>query len=655
LIDYEKHLNEEQLQVVMEGDGPLLVIAGAGSGKTRALTYRVARLIETGVPPAQILLATFTNKAAKSMLGRIKTLVTEDISRLSGGTFHHNAHAILRHHAYRLGYQNNFAIMDSEDARQLMTGCLAEVRDKVEGDKFPKGNVLADIVSLAHNRTESIVSIVQERYPYFSRYLDDIAAIASRYEQRKMALNSMDFDDLLLNLKKLLVEFPEVRRSYAERFSHVLVDEYQDTNLLQAEIVDLLASHHRNLMVVGDDSQSIYSFRGANFANIIEFPERYPDCRIFKLETNYRSTPEILHFANLSITNNERQFQKTLKPVREGGIKPILIPARNVFQQAVFVAQRIRELNRQGLPFNEMAVLYRAHYHSMELQMELTRWGIPFEIRSGIRFFEQAHIKDVICYLRVLANPRDELAWKRVLSLYSKIGKATAGKVWSFVSRQQDILTSIRGEEFIKCAGKGVVPGLTKCQKTLKSLLDADGSQGQIPQLIEIILSSGYQEYLQGKYPDTTNREDDLIQLADYSAKFFSLENFLSELALMTNTGDEEERESEPGDAGKIILTSIHQAKGLEWSVVFMLWCAEGMLPLARALNDPQGEEEERRLFYVAVTRAKDQLYLCYPLVDYGRGMGNLTLSPSRFIRELAPAEMRQRDRPYEQWVVDEE
>ncbi len=655
MIDYEKYLNAEQLRVVMEEGGPLLVIAGAGSGKTRALTYRVARLLERGVKPEGILLATFTNKAARAMLARVKTLVGEDVSSLCGGTFHHNAHLILRRNAHLLGYENNFTIMDSEDARQLVAGSLAEVRSKVDGDKFPKGNVLADIISLAHNRMIDVDAVVADRYPYFSRYLEDIVAISTLYERRKKALNLMDFDDLLLNLRKLLLEFPEVRRHYAQRFSHVLVDEYQDTNLLQAEIVDLLASQHRNLMVVGDDSQSIYSFRGANFANIMQFPARYPECKIFKLEMNYRSTPEILHLANLSITNNEKQFEKTLKAVRAGGLKPILIPARNVFQQASFVAQRLRELQRNGLPFHEMAVLYRAHYHSMELQMELTRWGIPFEIRSGIRFFEQAHIKDVTCYLRIIANPYDELAWKRVLGLYGKIGKATADKIWRFIAKQQEALTAVRGEEFINCAGKGAVPGLTKCRGTLKSLVAAGGSKGHIPELIQIVLDTGYLEYLQGKYPDTAAREDDLTQLAGYAEKFYSLENFLSELALMANTDEGDEEVPEAEKAEKVILSSIHQAKGLEWSVVFMLWCAEGMMPLARALNEPEGEEEERRLFYVAVTRAKDELYLCYPLVDYGRGMGNLTLSPSRFIREVSPATGHHRDRPYEQWVVDEE
>ncbi len=652
MIQYDKYLNQEQLRVVMENGGPLLVIAGAGSGKTRTLTYRVARLIESGVKPERIMLATFTNKAARSMLSRVAALVPEDISRLWGGTFHHNAHLILRPNASLLGYQNNFSIMDGEDAKQLMTACLSEVVNNADGEKFPKGSVLADIISLAANRCESIENIVQERHPFFCRYLEDFSAVASRYEQRKKSLNVMDFDDLLINLKKLLQEHPDVHRHYADRFSQILVDEYQDTNLLQAEIVDLLASCHRNLMVVGDDSQSIYSFRGANFANIMQFPERYSDCKIFKLETNYRSTPEILNFANLSITNNERQFQKTLRPVREGGAKPILIPAKNVFQQAGFVAQRIAELSREGVPLNEMAVLYRAHYHSMELQMELTKWGTPFEIRSGIRFFEQAHIKDVVAYLRIIVNPYDELAWKRALGLYSRIGKTTAGKVWHYVSSRREPLVSILGDDFIRCVPKNAAAGLMKCSETLKRLLTVNGNEGHIPALIEAVLDSGYREYLQGKYTDTASREDDIAQLAGYSARFYSLEGFLSELALMTNTGEEEIEEVE-GD--KVVLSSIHQAKGLEWKAVFILWCAEGMMPLARALKDPDGEEEERRLFYVAVTRAKDQLYLCYPLLDYARGMGNMTLSPSRFIREVTPYSGRYRDRPYEQWVVDEE
>ena len=404
-------------------------------------------------------------------------------------------------------------------------------------------------------------------------------------------------------------------------------------------------------MVVGDDSQSIYSFRGANYENIMRFPDRYPDCRIFKLETNYRSTPEILHLANLSITNNENQYQKTLRAVRAEGIRPVLVPARNVLQQADFVAQRILELHRSGIPLREMAVLYRAHFHSMEVQMEMTRRGIPFEIRSGIRFFEQAHIKDVTGYLRLIVNPRDELAWKRVLGLYAKIGRVTAEKIWRHLSACADPLGTAHGTAFRECAGKSAIPGLGRFQETFCALRGAETISP--PDLIDVILKNGYRELLRERYTDAASREEDLLQLANFSSRFSSLDAFLSELALLTGITEESNPEEIAED--RVVLTSIHQAKGLEWMAVFMVWCSEGMMPLARALKEPGGEEEERRLFYVAATRAKDHLYLSYPLTDFARGMGNLPVSPSRFIMELAPISARGEDRPYDQWLIDGE
>jgi DNA helicase-2/ATP-dependent DNA helicase PcrA len=651
MIDYEKDLNPEQLSVVLEEGGPLLVIAGAGSGKTRTLTYRVARLMESGVPPDRILLATFTNKAARSMLMRVEALIGREIGGLWGGTFHHCAHLTLRAHAPRLDYGRNFSILDSEDARQLINTCIAETGVDAKADKFPRGDVIGDMISLAVNTETPFLDVITSRYPFFSHRSEEIAAVAARYSKRKMELNMMDFDDLLFNWRELLLKFPDVREAYAGRFLQVLVDEYQDTNRLQAEIMDLLASRHRNLMVVGDDSQSIYSFRGANYENIMRFPDRYPNCRIFKLETNYRSTPEILHLANLSITNNENQFQKTLRAVRERGIRPVLIPARNVLQQADFAAQRIIELHRSGILLGEMAVLYRAHYHSMEIQMELTRRGIPFEIRSGIRFFEQAHIKDVTGYLRILVNPRDELAWKRVLGLYPKIGKATTEKVWRYVSAFSDPQAAVLTGDFKGCAAKGAIAGLSRFQKTFCTLQDA-GSDSP-PELIDIILRNGYRDLLQERYADAASREEDLLQLANFSSRFSTLEDFLSELALLTGITEENRPEEIVED--RVVLSSIHQAKGLEWTAVFMVWCSEGMMPLSRALKEPGGEEEERRLFYVAATRAKDHLYLCYPLTDYARGMGNLPVSPSRFILELSPYASRAKDRPYDQWLIDGE
>ncbi len=655
MIDYERELNAEQIRVVMEKGGPLLVIAGAGSGKTRTLTYRVARLIETGVRPEAILLATFTNKAARSMLSRVGQLAGVDTGRLWGGTFHHIANLTLRVHAPRIGYERNFSIMDSDDARQLISACVTEKGVATKDDKFPRGNVLQDIISLAANTETNVVEVVEARYPFFSHRGDEIADVAAHYQGRKKALNMMDFDDLLLNWRLLLKDFPDVLGLYAGRFSHILVDEYQDTNVIQAEIMDMLASRHRNIMVVGDDSQSIYSFRGANFANIIEFPRRYADCKTFKLETNYRSTPEILELANTSISYNERQFPKVLRAVREQGIRPAIIPAKNAVQQAGIVSERIMELVRQGVAWRDMAVLYRAHYQSMEVQMELTRRGIPYELRSGIRFFEQAHIKDVTSYLRIIVNPFDELAWKRTLGLCRHIGKATAEKIWRFVSGHESPLNVVLTEAFLRAAPKKAAPGLARVQTTIMRLLE--GLEGPLSRLVDIVLDSGYREYLEENYTDMGAREEDLVQLANFSDRFTSLELFLCELALMTNVGETEEKNpvaQEGGGEDKVILSSIHQAKGLEWPVVMLVGCADGMMPLARSLKEPDGEEEERRLFYVAVTRAKDRLYLCYPLLDYSRSMDSMLLRPSRFIRELAAVSSR-REPPYEQWEVAEE
>jgi DNA helicase II / ATP-dependent DNA helicase PcrA len=520
-----------------------------------------------------------------------------------------------------------------------------------KSDKFPRGEVIGEMISLCVNTETPLTDVIMNRYPFFSHRGDEIAAVVTKYRERKKALNSMDFDDLLLYWRDILLYFPDVKDIYAGRFLHVLVDEYQDTNKLQAEITDLLASGHRNVMVVGDDSQSIYSFRGANYANIMRFPERYPDCRIFKLETNYRSTPEILNLANLSIINNENQFHKTLHAVRDSGIRPCLIPARNVYQQADFVSQRILELNRSGVPLDDIAVLYRAHFHSMEVQMEMTRRGIPFEIRSGLRFFEQAHIKDVTAYLRVIVNPFDEIAWKRVLPLYARIGRASAEKVWRYLCGLSDPIAAIHTNEFIACSGKGAAPGLGALRQTLRALCDAGSSSP--PDLIRCVLENGYRDLMRERYPDAASREEDLVQLANFSASFPNLDQFLSELALLS--GVAEEGYQDGSGAGRVVLSSIHQAKGLEWTAVFVVWCSDGMIPLARALKEPGGEEEERRLFYVAATRAKDQLYLCYPLTDYSRGMGNLPVSPSRFIVELSDQIGKKRGRPYDEWFIDEE
>lgn len=654
MMRYERELNPEQLRVVIEGDGPVLVIAGAGSGKTRTLTYRVAHLIESGVSPDRILLATFTNKAARTMLSRVKSLTDLDISRIWGGTFHHIAHLILRPNSCLLGYGRNFCIIDAEDSIQLINACITEIGIKTRGAKFPKGNVLRDIVSFSLNTGTTVEDVIRTRHPYFCQCLDDVKSVVACYEMRKKTLNVMDFDDLLINARRLLMEHPEVLQRYAGNFFHILVDEYQDTNIVQAQIVDLLASTHLNILAVGDDSQSIYAFRGANFANIANFPERYAGCKVFKLETNYRSTPEILQLANMSIENNYRQYQKNLRSVRDAGVRPIVVPLRDVMQQANFVAQRILELIREGVSINEIAVLYRAHYHSMELQMEIVRRGIPFEIHSGIRFFEQAHIKDATSYLRIAANPYDEVAWKRVLGLYGNIGKATSEKLWQYLSARENPLDAALGDEFGRLVTRRQKEGLEVCRRMLGKIRDSLHVASP-PAMIEILLKNGYEDYLQEKYTDAVLRIDDLEQLANYAGKFFTLEDFLGELSLLTNMTETSDSKLDEANGEKIVLSSIHQAKGLEWSVVFMIWCSDGMLPLARSLKDQEGEEEERRLFYVATTRAKDQLYICYPQVIYKKGIGSVNQIPSRFIREVSPSSRHAGQCPYDQWMVDED
>jgi len=649
---YEQELNDEQRAVVMEKGGPLLVLAGAGSGKTRTLTYRVAWLLESGVSPDRILVVTFTNKAARSMLSRVSSLVGSDVPLFWGGTFHHIGHKIIRRHADRLGFDRSFSIIDSEDARQMVNTCIAESVEK-NLPKFPKGDVLRDIHSFSLNTEKKLYDVISDRYPHFLYCFESIQTVLDHYSERKRKLNVMDFDDLLINWRRLLTEHPDLLEQYAQRFLHVLVDEYQDTNIIQGDITDLLAGCHRNIMVVGDDSQSIYSFRGANYANIISFPERYPDCRTFRLETNYRSTPEILNMANLTIRNNPRQFPKTLRSVRKRGLRPALVAARNVGQQADFVSQRIIELMHGENSLGDMAVLYRAHYHSMELQMELTRRGIPFELRSGIRFFEQAHIKDVASYMRILVNPFDEMAWKRCLGHYDKVGRVTADKIWTHLSLKENPLLFFLTEECMQKIGKSARPGLEACQKLVQQLTLLGPEPGP-PAVIDLVLNHGYHDYLLESYTDAQGRVEDLVQLANFSSRFESMEEFLNEMALLTGVTEEGDEEKN-GRQEKVVLSTIHQAKGLEWKIVFLIWCADGMIPLARALNDPDGEEEERRLFYVATTRAKDELYLSYPTVEYTRGGGYAPVKPSRFIRELTNSPIHDlEEAPYESWQVDD-
>ena len=642
-IDYARELNPQQHAAVTAPPGPGLVIAGAGAGKTRTLTYRVAFLLEQGIPADRILLLTFTNKAAREMMRRVADLVGGDLSDLWGGTFHSVGNRILRRHADRLGYPRNFTILDREDAKDLISAAIDSAEIDVKATRFPKADVLGDIFSLVVNTEKPVAKLLEEQYDYFSALAPQIEDLQRRYAERKRAAGVMDFDDLLVLWLKLLQEHAEVREQYQRRFQFILVDEYQDTNRLQSDLIDLIGARHHNVMVVGDDSQSIYSWRGANFRNILEFPQRYPEATIYKIETNYRSTPEILTLANAAIAANINQFTKQLAPARKAGVKPVVVPCGDAGEQAVFVTQRVLELRDEGVDLNGIAVLYRSHFHALELQLELTRRNIPFTITSGIRFFEQAHIKDVAAFLKLVLNPRDELAFKRLARLLRGIGGKSADKLWAAFKAERGAGNGESGKKhpiasaLQLCAAsvpKKAAAAWAQFAATVSQLED-ESVRTDPAKMIRLVLEAVYEDYLKEQYTNYRSRLEDLEQLATYARQFSASEDFLSQLALLTNVEAEDDKPAS-SDTEQLRLSTIHQAKGLEFAVVFVIMLCDGLFPSARSLKGAEDEEEERRLFYVAITRAKDELYLCYPLVRFGHGQdGDALQPPSRFLNEI--------------------
>jgi ATP-dependent DNA helicase UvrD/PcrA len=638
-LNYKAELNAQQLAAVTAADangnvssGPTIVIAGAGSGKTRTLTYRVAWLVEHGVTPGRILLLTFTNKAAREMLRRVEQLLPTDISAIWGGTFHHVANRILRRHAKLLGFGNDFTILDREDSKDMLDACIHEAGIDTRQERFPKGDVLAEVYSLAVNTERPIEQVLAEQYDYFSHLAGPIKSLREAYVERKSKANAMDYDDLLVLCLRLFQEHTEVRDRYQEQFLHVLVDEYQDTNKIQADLIDTIAVKHRNIMVVGDDAQSIYSWRGADFRNILSFPERYHDAKTYKIEVNYRSVPSILKLANDAIKANVHQFAKHLQPVRAGGAKPWLVACPDANQQAQFVAQRVLELRDEGVPLTDIAVLYRAHYHAMELQMELTRRNIRYVITSGLRFFEQAHVKDVSCFLKVTLNPHDELSFKRIVRLMQGVGGKTADKMWA------DFHPALAAHKKLPTVSASVPKKAAAEWKQFAGVLNAlreMKAPQKASEMIERVVDGFYTEYLKLKYPNARARQEDLRQLAFFAMQFASVEDFLSQLALLTNLEADDANLISANEQEFVRLSTVHQAKGQEWKSVFVIGLCDGMFPLSRSLDNLEGEEEERRLFYVAVTRAKDELYLAYPLFRVTGGDSGGFQRPSRFLAEL--------------------
>ncbi len=627
-VAYESELNPEQLRVVMHPGGPMLALAGAGSGKTRTLVYRVARLIEDGVPPPAILLLTFTNKAAKEMLERVEALTQATSGRVTGGTFHAVGNRLLRRYAEVIGYTPRFSILDREDAVDLMGAALAEVEPETPNRRAPRAELLVSIYSYVINTGRDLEETVTERAP---QYLDQVATMArvfKAYLARKRKADAMDFDDLLLNWLLLLSQHPSVRRELCQRFAHVLVDEYQDTNRLQADIVDGLLGRERNLMVVGDDAQSIYAFRGAEFANILTFPERHPGCEIFKLELNYRSTPAILALANASIACNVNQFPKALSTVRSGGQLPCDVAAADPEAQARFVADTVLALREEGLALEDMVVLYRNHSHSLELQVELTRRNIPYRVRSGVRFFEQRHVKDVLAHLRFVTNPRDEVAFCRLAKLRPGFGPRLTARLWDGLGTANPLRALLA-----RSAAELDLPGRARASfDEIRALLDdlnAPLMTSQPGESIRLVVQRFYRDYLRDNLDNWTARLDDLEQLALYADRSEDVNSFLAELSLLTDLSGEDVAATTPDEC--LTLSSAHQAKGLEWRAVFVIWLAEGRFPSQRA----EDEEEERRLFYVSVTRARDRLYLVHPQLARDRYRVDVIVNPSRFLAEL--------------------
>ena len=654
-IDYAAELNEQQLAAVTAPPGPLLVIAGAGSGKTRTLTYRVAYLLENGIDPRNILLLTFTNKAARQMLDRVANLLPVDASGLWGGTFHSVGNRMLRRHGSALGYSSGFTIMDREDQKDLINTVVASAGIDPKEIRFPKGDVLAEIFSFVVNTETPMEELLAEKFPYFLPLLDKLKDVHARYEKKKKATNSMDFDDLLEKTLLMLRHHEGVSAFYRRQFQFILVDEYQDTNKVQADLVDTLARDHRNVMVVGDDAQSIYSWRGANFKNILEFPKRYPDAQVFKIEMNYRSVPEVLEVANAAIASNVEQFHKNLAPTRDSNaVKPAVVALNDGSEQAQFVAQRILELRDEDVDLNDIAVLYRAHYHAIELQLELSRRGIPYQITSGIRFFEQAHIKDVTSFLRFVANPRDEVAFKRMVKLLPGIGNRSADNLWNAWDKSIGAVAAVGdpGSKTASATAAASDPGYNfggrllamkmgarskKSWEQLAHTLDeiAPAGQPNAPsEMITSVVEAIYDDYAKMNFTNYELRREDLNQLAAFARQFKDVHEFLSQLALISNV-DAEAAPNQTSDKEAVNLSSVHQAKGLEFHTVFIIWLTDGMFPSARSLDTRDALEEERRLFYVAITRARDELYLTFPHMRLSGGYGDVFQRPSRFLKEI--------------------
>jgi DNA helicase II / ATP-dependent DNA helicase PcrA len=625
---WEENLNDAQRAAIEHTEGPLLVIAGAGSGKTRTLTHRVARLVSAGVPPAAILLLTFTRKASQEMLQRATRLLDNRCERVSGGTFHSFSNLKLRQYASCLSLSPDFAILDRSDAEDLI-GLIRKETDGSPGRPLPRKNTLADIFSRAVNKVLPIEEVVFADYPHFSELTETLVSMFGEYTRRKREHHFLDYDDLLICFQRLLQDFPDVRRRISSGHQYIMVDEYQDTNKIQAQILYLLTDATRNIMVVGDDSQSIYAFRGANFRNIMEFPSLFPNTRIIGLEENYRSTQPILDLTNIVIERAREKYSKHLFTRKEGGAVPQMIETEDENTQSRWVVERVVELRSRGVCLREMAVLFRAGFHSFDLEIELAREGIPFIKVGGFKFTESAHIKDTLAHLRVVANPYDRISWYRILQLVEKVGPRNAQRIYEAIVQAK---AGLDGLFMLKVKNPEI--------DRLKALYRAiDAAAMPVAEMGAAVIQY-YLPILKRSFDDHPRRTKDLEQLLGIMERYGRLEPFLTDMALEPpNISAEDRLYAERDDEDRLVLSTIHSAKGLEWHSVFVIWALDGRFPSLHAQSSEEDMEEELRLMYVAATRAREGLVFTYPRQVYDRSLGIILNRPSRFI-DMIPEEI---------------
>jgi DNA helicase-2/ATP-dependent DNA helicase PcrA len=636
-INFQSELNDDQYKAVTAPFGPALVLAGAGSGKTRTLTYRVAYLLSEGVNPEDILLLTFTNKASKQMLERVEELTGFGAHRFLGGTFHHVGGQVLRLFGDSIGLPRNYTILDDSDSDSLLSEVIRDLDpDFFKSKENPKAKPIKGIISYSRNVMVPIEDVAKGRYPSNGELLAKIDSFMREYQEAKISRGLADYDDLLVLWLQVLEQNREAAEYYQNRFSHILVDEYQDVNTLQARIVDKIGANHQ-IMAVGDDAQCIYTWRGADIDQILSFPERHPGTKIFKIETNYRSSPEILKFANGILENRktDENFTKTLKPSQPHQDLPVVVPTIDTYQQANFILSKVEQLVNNGTSYDNIAILYRAHYHAMELQIELSRRDIPFVITSGMRFFEQAHVKDLVAQLRFVVNPKDSTAFYRFACLLPKIGEKTAAKLLNIaekISSKESIklISALSQDEVLKKVPTDAKEDWVGLVETLQSVAELTATATP-SKVVDEAINGWYHEYLHATYENWPRREEDLESLVDFASKHDNLAEMLSQLILLSSeSGDRVVRHGE----SCLRLSTIHQSKGLEFPHVFIIGLADGLFPNKRAIDGEGDLEEERRLFYVASTRAERSLHLIFPMLSSQNGT-QIRLMQSRFLKEL--------------------